>query len=199
MGLRSADGLRAFCEDLGSALPSPGGGTAAAAAGAMAASLLSMVCGITLKSRKHEGNWPRLGALQSEAVSLTSELLRLAEDDALAYDRVVDASRAKRLAPEDGTAQTEYESAVRNATEVPMATADACVRVLRLSSEVARLGTRSAASDVEVARRLAGAGVDGAVANIRINLPYCVDTGFAADAVEAAGRLVAEKDGLLAP
>jgi len=197
--LTSAKGLRAFCDELASAEPSPGGGTAAAAAGAMAASLLSMVCGITLKNKKHEGNWSKLAVLKEESDALSSLLLRLAADDALAYDKVVETTRAKRTAPADGKAVTAYADAVRVAMEVPMSTAEACVKVLRLSENVASTGTKSASSDIEVARRLAGAGVDGALANVLINLPYCMDASFASTAKGKAEELRRERRQTLAP
>jgi len=197
--LTSAKGLRAFCDELASAEPSPGGGTAAAAAGAMAASLLSMVCGITLKNKKHEANWSKLAALKEESDALSSLLLRLAADDALAYDRVVETTRARRAAPADGKAGTAYADAVRVAMEVPMATAEACVNVLRLSEKVSSIGTKSASSDIEVARRLAGAGVDGAGANVLINLPYCEDATFASAAKAKVDELEREKTRMLAP
>jgi glutamate formiminotransferase/formiminotetrahydrofolate cyclodeaminase len=197
--LTSAKGLKAFCDELASAEPSPGGGTAAAAAGAMAASLLSMVCGITLKNKKHESNWSKLAMLKEESDALSSLLLRLAADDALAYDRVVETTRAKRAAPADGKAAAAYADAVRVAMEVPMSTAEACVKVLRLSEKVSSIGTKSASSDIEVARRLAGAGVDGAVANVLINLPYCEDASFASTAKSKAEELRRERRQSLAP
>jgi formiminotetrahydrofolate cyclodeaminase len=156
-----------------------------------------MVCGITLKNKKHRDSWPRLAVLKEEADTLSELLVRLASDDALAYDGVVAASRAKRDAPDDRGAKEAYDGAVRRAMEVPMSTADGCLRVLRLSDPVASLGTRSASSDVEVARSLAVAGIDGALANVLVNLPFCEDEHFATGAkqkVETVGR---EKASLL--
>ena len=196
--MKGSDGLRAFCEDLASPEPAPGCGTAAAAAGAMAASLLSMVCGITRKSKKHEANWPALGVLKNRADELGSLLLKHADLDALTYLEVVQRARAKREAPGDEEAAAAYEEAVHKAIEVPASTAEACVRVLSLAREVAAVGTKSASSDIEVARLLAAAGADGAVANVMINLPYCADASFAARARGRAEALALEKSGLLA-
>lgn len=197
--LRSSDGLRAFCDDLASPEPSPGGGTASAAAGAMAASLLSMVCGITLKSKRHEQDWPRLAALKADADGLASRLVGLAGEDAAAYDAIVESARARRKAPGDHAAEEAYGAAVRRAMEVPMSTAEACVRVLALSQAVASSGTRSASSDVEVARLLAGAGVEGAVANVLVNLPSCEDAAFGSAAKARAEGLRRDMARLLAP
>jgi formiminotetrahydrofolate cyclodeaminase len=191
--LKSVKGLEAFCKDLASDEPAPGGGSASAAAGAMAASLLSMVCGVTLKSKKHEANWPRLTALLGRAQVLADRLLRNVEADSLAYQSIVACSRAKRAAPGDGKAAAAYEGAVRSAMEVPASTAEACIEVLRLAQEVAAVGTKSASSDIEVARLLAAAGVDGAVANIMVNLPYCSDQAYVARAKDTADELSREK------
>lgn len=192
------EGLKAFCDDLASPEPAPGGGTAAAASGAIAASLLSMVCGVTLKSKKHEVNWPRLGLLKARADELGALLIKHAEMDALSYLTVVRHARAKREAPGDEKAAAAYEEAVRGAIEVPTSTAEACVEVLRLADEVAAVGTKSASSDIEVARLLAAAGVDGAVANIMVNLPSCADASVSARARDNAERINSEKCAVLA-
>lgn len=196
--MKGSKGLKEFCDDLASPEPAPGGGTAAAAAGAMAASLLSMVCGITLKSRKHEANWPKLTLLKDRADRSASMLLESADLDAQMYLTLVRHARAKREAPGDDRAAAAYEEAVRGAIEVPTSTAEMCVGVLRLADEVASVGTKSASSDIEVARLLAAAGADGAVANILINLPSCGDTSFRERAKERADALSREKAGLTA-
>lgn len=157
-----------------------------------------MVCGITLKNTRFKDNWPRLASLKEEADALSALLLRLAADDAMAYDGVVMASRARKESPDDQDARDAYRDAVRRAMDVPMATADGCIKVLRLSALVASLGTKSASSDVEVARHLAAAGIDSAVANVLVNLPYCEDQRFAAEAKERTAQVSREKADLLA-
>lgn len=189
----STKGLRDFCEELASAEPAPGGGTAAAAAGAMAASLLSMVCGITLKNVKHETNWPKLELLKRRADQSTQLLLRSADLDEVAYRLVVKTARTKRGTPDSEKAERAYQEAVRMAITTPMSTAEQCVGVLKLSHEVASVGTRSASSDVEVARLLAAAGADGALANVMINLPSCSDASFSSAMTEKVEALRTEK------
>lgn len=196
--MKGIEGLKVFCDDLASDDPAPGGGTASAAAGAMAASLLSMVCGITLKSKKHEEHWPRLASLRRRSEDLRSLLLKHADLDAIMYLVVVRKARARRESPDDKKVSAEYADAIRKAIEVPMNTAELCIGVLKLADDVAVLGTKSAASDVEVARLLAAAGADGAVANVMINLPYCADAVYVAKAKERAEVLAKEKAGLVA-
>lgn len=195
--LKGFKGLEAFCKDLASDEPAPGGGSASAAAGAMAASLLSMVCGVTLKSKKHEANWPKLALLRRRADSLAGMLLRAAELDSTAYTVLVVRAKAKRADPEDYKAVADFDEAVRATMDAPAFTAKHCLDVLRLAQEVAGIGTKSASSDIEVAMLLAAAGVDGAVANVMVNIPYCRDQAYAARAKEAADEALREKARLI--
>lgn len=172
--MKSVKGIESFCAELSSDQPSPGGGAASAAAGAIAASLLVMVCGITLKSKKSETDWAELQRLRDELTSVRDELLRLAEEDANAYDLVVDAARAKKMKETEATAR-EFQSALLKAAEVPMKTAFACLRVVEKAARVAEIGNKSASSDTGVAIRLAEAGFTGAGLNVKINLSGMAD------------------------
>jgi len=178
LGLKEAEGLRKFCLELSSNQPSPGGGTASAAAGAMASSLLIMVCGITRRSKKHEAHWTELESIQTALEGLRDGLVRLASDDAKAYDDVVEAMRHLK-ADSDRQASMAAENALKKATEVPTMTAERCQSVLEEAAKVARLGTKSARSDVASAIYLALAGAKGAMSNMRINLEGQRDRAFA--------------------
>ena len=174
MGLESVEGLRAVCQEISSEQPSPGGGTASAAAGAMAASLLIMVCGITAKSKKNEAIGPELRNRQSELKQLRDDLIRLAAEDAAAYDRVMASMRMRKEKPGKAS-EAAVQDALVKAAQVPLATAEGCMGVLRISQRVAEIGTKSAKSDVGVGILLAGAGLKGAAMNVRINAVYISD------------------------
>ena len=175
--MNSIGGLREFCAELANEQPSPGGGSASAAAGAMAASLLAMVCGITAKSKKHESEKPELQRLRVELIALADELTSLALEDALAYDGVIDAAR-HRSEPNESEGVRRFGATLRHAAEVPLKTAGACALVLDLAPQVASLGKKSASSDVIVAVLLAEAGLKGAAANVRINTKDMEDPEF---------------------
>ncbi len=194
--MKSVDGLKAFCEELASDQPSPGGGSASAAAGAMAASLLAMVCGITAKSKKREADRPELQRMRVELVSLSEELTSLAREDAMAYDGVTDAVR-RRTTPGDPEGDKRYESALRTAAEVPLRTANACLQVLNLAPGVAALGKKSTSSDLLVAVLLAEAGFKGAAANVRINTKDMQDTEFVKSAESRLGSAERSARGLV--
>ena len=166
-----------FCKDLSSDKPSPGGGAAAAAAGAMGASLLVMVCGLTRKKKSHEANWAELAKIQAELAGLRDSLLVLTEKDAESYDMVLEAIHRRKTDASD-EAREAYDDAVREATEVPRRTGAASLRVLELGVKVASLGSRSATSDTGVGIRLAEVGVRGAAMNVLINLKDSSDPSY---------------------
>ena len=167
--LKDVTGLSEFCAELSSDAPSPGGGTASAASGAMAASLLAMVCQITRKSKKHEEHWQELGMMTDSLLTLRDELVQLAMEDARVYDILVEAMR-RRKAEATTEAEDAAKAALGGAIEVPQKTARACARILEISSRVADIGVRNAYSDVAVAIHLAETGVKGALVNVSINL-----------------------------
>ncbi len=177
MGLKSADCLRDFCLELSENKPSPGGGAASAAAGAMGASLFIMVCGLTRGRKAYQAHLAELQEMEEELMHLRNELLKLSAEDAAAYDKVVEAVKKRKVEDTPNT-QKEYDDAVREATEVPRRTATACMRILEIAPKLAEISYRSAASDAGVGIRLAEVGVRGAAMNIIINLKDSRDPGY---------------------
>ena len=180
--------MKEFCAELANDQPSPGGGSASAAAGAMSASLLAMVCGITAKSKKHEADRPELQRVRLELLALSDELTSLAREDALAYDGVVEAARS-RTQPNESEGTRRFGSALRHAAEVPLKTAAACAQVLELAPQVVALGKKSASSDILVAVLLAEAALKGAAANVRINTKDMADLEFVKSSNDRLGSL----------
>jgi formiminotetrahydrofolate cyclodeaminase len=177
LGLKDVDALRSFCLELSSDQPSPGGGTASAAAGAMSASLLIMVCEVTARSKRHMNHWQEIKELKTALVRRRDDLLLLAKEDAQAYDDLVEASRRRR-ASDTAENRDEFQATLKRAAEVPAQTAAGCCAVLEQSFIVAGLQTRSASSDTVVAVLLAEAGFNGASANVEINLRDIADPDF---------------------
>jgi len=194
--LKDVSALERLNEELSSDRPSPGGGTASAIAGSMAASLLIMVCRLTARSKKHEGDRPELDRLTDELLDLRRELTGLAVRDAAAYDEVVAAAKRSK-GSETAEALEAYQAALRRAADVPMATATACLEVLRRAKRVSRLGLKSASSDTRVAVLLARAGLEGAAANVRINLGGITDAGYVADASRRLADISSAADAIV--
>ncbi len=173
--------LQRFLDALASDAPTPGGGTAAAAAGAMGAALAQMVAALTLSKEKYATSHDAVRPIAEAGELARAEFLGLAREDSQAYDEVV----AARRSPKD----TDAEKAARNhriavanrtAAEVPMRTARAAVRLLAALPELAEKGNPNAASDVGAAALLLDACVEGALLNVGINLSGIEDATFVA-------------------
>jgi formiminotetrahydrofolate cyclodeaminase len=165
--------VRELVERLSSSAPIPGGGSAAALSGAMAAALVHMVVELTAGRPAAAGHEPTLETVRADAARLRDALLDLAEDDAVAYDAVVAARRLpKETDPQRATRAARIAGATRGATEAPLRTARAAADVLALAETLAPIGNRNAISDAGVAGLLASAAIRGAALNVRINLPY---------------------------
>lgn len=183
--------VRRLVERLATSDPVPGGGSAAALAGAMGSALVRMVVELTVGRPAAEGHAEELTAIGVAASGWQSELLNLAELDATAYDAVV---RARRL-PRDSelhkrTRDTQVAAAVREATRAPLATARVATEVLALAERLAPIGNRNAVSDVGVAALLAVAAIRGAALNVEINLPsLAADEPLRRDAADEIGAL----------
>jgi formiminotetrahydrofolate cyclodeaminase len=180
-----------FLDALSSAAPTPGGGTASAVAGAMAASLLMMVAGLPKSRANTDDEKAALAEAAPAIAGVRTELVALADDDSAAFDGVMAAFRKPKATGDQNQARSAaIQAATRLATEAPLRTLRACADLSRLAVTVARHGNRSASSDVGVALGLIDAASAGAAANVRINLEALKDEAFrAAAGAETRDRL----------
>src|SRR5882762_7741262 len=145
-----------FLEDVASAAPTPGGGSVSALAGALASALSTMVARLTIGKQKYAEHEARMLEVRAAAESLRRELLDLVREDAHAYEAYRGASRLSQRTPEEVALRSRsIIEAARNATRVPLHTAEACVRALEVALEVATYGNPNAVSDAGVAAWLA--------------------------------------------
>jgi formiminotetrahydrofolate cyclodeaminase len=158
---------------LASREPIPGGGSAAALAGAMGASLVAMVAELTIPKAQDPEPQARLRQIRDQALARRDELLDLADEDAIAYGAVVTARRMPKDTKEEQAARAEaLRRTMLAAAEAPLRAARAAAEVVLLARAIAPIGNPNAVSDAGVAAELAQAAVRGAILNVRINLPY---------------------------
>ncbi|HEY1435027.1 MAG TPA: cyclodeaminase/cyclohydrolase family protein [Thermoanaerobaculia bacterium] len=174
--------LDAFLAALSSDAPTPGGGTAAAAAGAMGAALADMVTALTLSKEKYASAHEAMRPISEASKLARTEFLALAREDSEAYDGVVGARRLPKETDEQKSARAhKIAVANRHAAEVPMRTARAAVRLLAALPELAEKGNPNAISDVGAGALLLDACAEGALLNVGINLPTIEDPVFVAE------------------
>ncbi len=160
-----------FLDALASSEPTPGGGSAAAYAGAMGAALTSMVSRLTIGKKKYAAVEPQMAQLAEKARVLQSRLALAVEEDAQAFKAVMAAFRLPKETPEQESLRMQaIEAAIINASRVPLENARRAVEVMELASEAAALGNLNAMTDAASGSALAHAALKAAGYNVRINL-----------------------------
>lgn len=175
--------IEKFLDEVSSKAPTPGGGAAAAMAGAIGAALVGKVARLTKEN-------PEVLKIAEKADKLRSELLELSDKDCQAYD---EAAKAYRLPKKSQIRKEKIQEVLKNAAEVPMETAKKSFEVLNLASFVARDGNQNAASDARCAIELATAAIYGALENVRINLALIKDEKFSENLREEMEKVLSKK------
>jgi formiminotetrahydrofolate cyclodeaminase len=191
-------GLSPFLEELASSSPTPGGGSVAALSGALGASLVSMVCNLTIGKKKYVDVEADMRAVLKESEALRLELERLIDEDANAFDNVMSALKMPKETEEQKSLRKEaLEKSMVEAATVPLAVMERCVRVAEIATVAAQKGNVNAVSDAGVAALLARAGTHSARLNVQINLPgirSAEHSGFVERASKGVSELSAGAD-----
>ena len=159
----------------------PGGGSAAALAGALGASLLLMVAGMPKTKTGAPEETADLAEAASRLHPLRDSLLELVDRDSDAYRQVLEAYHLPKESDAEKTARKQaVDRATRIATEAPLNTMRACQQSLRGAVIIARNGNRRTTSDIGVGVELLLAALRGARLNVDINLSSLEDAAYAA-------------------
>jgi methenyltetrahydrofolate cyclohydrolase len=179
--MSSQQTIQTFLDELASNAPAPGGGGAAALAGATGAALVSMVCNLTLGKEKFASVEPQMQAILARAESLRADLTGLMTEDVTAFNTVMAAYRLPKTTDAEKSARTAaIQKASKTATLAPLRVARACAEVIELSRPVAEMGNPNVLSDAGVAALCAQAGLKSAALNVLINLGAIKDEAFVA-------------------
>jgi formiminotetrahydrofolate cyclodeaminase len=178
--------------------PTPGGGSAAALTAATGLSLLAMVSQMGRTRGGTDDDRRVLDESSTALLPLRDHVITLVDDDAAAYEGVVDAYRLPKASDEEKTARrAAVQGALRGAAEVPLDVMRACQAGLTVAGDVARHGNPSARSDVGVALELLMAALKSAALNVMVNLEGIDEVGWVdgvkseVERLEAAAPLLA--------
>src|SRR5262245_12711668 len=116
-----------FLDELASSSPAPGGGSAAALAGAAGAALTSMVCRLTIGKKKYAGVEEEMKELLEKSEDLRSMFTRMIDRDAHAFNKVMEAFGLPK--------ETDDQNALRSAA-IQEATKEAALVPLELMKHV---------------------------------------------------------------
>nr|UXE44967.1 hypothetical protein Hi04_10k_c4003_00010 [uncultured bacterium] len=172
-GLRA--GVEPFVEQLAAPTATPGGGSAAAASGAMAAGLASMVASMSRGKKAYVQYERQLSDAIARLSQLREELKAAIDADAESYNAVM---KAYKAAKESSDGNALIAAALKQATAVPLSVAERAREVVTISSALGPITNPNMKSDLTTAAALAEAAVTGALANVEINLQSLNDEAF---------------------
>ncbi|MEW6094730.1 MAG: cyclodeaminase/cyclohydrolase family protein, partial [Chloroflexota bacterium] len=165
-----------FLDSLAAGTPAPGGGSAAAYAGAMGAALVAMVARLTVGKKKYAEVEAQMTEIIAQAERLRRDLTSAVDEDATAFETILKAFKLpKETDKQQSARETAIQAATLTAAQVPLATAEKAVKVMALAERCAALGNLNAISDAATAAALCRASLTGAGYNVRTNVNGLAD------------------------
>src|SRR6266852_1101668 len=187
--------LREFCNETLSDSPAPGGGSVAALMGALGVSLGGMVANLSAGKPGWDDKLEYFSDWAVKAQQLKDELLSLVDEDAAAFNKVMDAfALPKQSAEEKASRGAAIESTTKHAAEIPLKVMETASRSYELLSQMAEKGNPASISDVGVGALATRACIGGAAMNVRINLAGLKDEKFKSALQEKVRKVTAESE-----
>jgi glutamate formiminotransferase / formiminotetrahydrofolate cyclodeaminase len=172
-GLRA--GVEPFVEQLAAPTATPGGGSAAAASGAMAAGLAAMVASMSRGKKAYVQYETELSEAIARLSQLREDLKASIDADAESFNVVMKAYKQAKDAP-DGDQITDV--ALKLATSVPLGVAQRSAEVAKIAATLRPITNPNMKSDLTTSIAMAKAAIEGALANVEINLESIRDAKF---------------------
>lgn len=187
-----------FLDQVAEGTPSPGGGSAAAYTGALAAALVVMVARLTVGKSKYTQAEAECWQIIEAGEALRAKLTQAVEQDAAAFEGIL---KARRLPKESEAQKQERAQAIKAATlqaaRIPLETARDAVEVLKLAVSMAAIGNVNAISDAAAGANLALAALKSAGLNVRINLQGIEQEAEPAQMLQELGALEQQAEPLM--
>lgn len=170
---------RPFLDAVAEPTATPGGGSVAALAAALAAGLGQMVAGLSRKKKSQAAYVNQLSAEVDALRKAADHMAEAIDRDAVSYDAVLKAFKLPQGTPEEQKKRdTAVQQAMKGAAEVPVEVARAAVEIYERLGQLESIIAASMVSDVRVGRLMAAAGARGALENVSINLDGITDPAY---------------------
>jgi len=159
-----------FLNALAAGTATPGGGSAAAYSGAMAAALVGMVARLTIGKKKYAQVQDRMQEIAALADAARAHLAQAVAEDAAAFDAVMAAFRLPKGSDEEiSIRRAAIQTATQAAAEAPLRVAGLAADVAEWAAEAAESANANAITDAASAAAMAHASVHASGLNVRIN------------------------------
>ena len=185
-GLRA--GVEPFVEQLAAPTATPGGGSAAAASAAMGAGLATMVASMSRGKKAYVQYERELSEAIARLAQLREDLKAAIDADAESYNAVMKAYKEAN-AKEAADGEALIDAALKQATSVPLGVAEHAKEVVGIAEKLKPITNPNMKSDLTTGIALARAGIEGALANVEINVESVKDQAFVAEMRKKAAAL----------
>ncbi len=188
--------MKRFLKKLSSDTPIPGGGSASALAGALSASLVAMVAG--LSSKKGKPKQKAMEEIRERVLAIQKRLLRAIDEDAESFNGVIKAFGLPRNSERELRHRIqEIQKAYQKATIPPQLVCHHSIELLKYSRDLILKGNPNTISDAGVAAFLADAALAGGLLNIGINLVPVTDKKFLKKMYSLMGQWAKKRNHLM--
>jgi glutamate formiminotransferase/formiminotetrahydrofolate cyclodeaminase len=182
--------LGAFVEETASESPAPGGGSVAAALGALGAALGTMVANLSSHRRGWDDRWEEFSDWADRGKVCQEELLGLVDADTEAFNSILDALRLPQGNQKEREARmAAVETATGQAIEVPLKVMEVSLEAMETIKSMADIGQQTSASDAGVGALCARAAIRGAYLNVRINAKDLSDQTTATEYLDRGAEM----------
>lgn len=189
--------LREFCNETLSDSPAPGGGSVSALVGALGASLGGMVANLSASKPGWDDRIEEFSDAAVQAQGIKDALLRLVDEDTLAFNKVMDAIRLPKGSPEEKALRSAaIESANQGAANVPLSIMETAYEAYDMIRAMAQSGNPNSITDAGVGALCIHACIAGAALNVRINLGGIKDETFKSEKASTVARILSESDSM---
>lgn len=185
--------LSAFADLTSSESPAPGGGSVSAFVAALGTALAGMVANLSSHKKGWDERWEEFSEWAEKAETIKQELLRLVDEDTLAFNRIMQAFALPKATDTEKQIRTQaIQEATRLAMEVPFRVMELSFRSMEVIRAMVEKGNPNSVTDAGVGALCARTAVIGAFMNVRINATGYKDAAFVTEIVEK-GRAIEQQ------
>ncbi len=187
--------LAALADETAAESPAPGGGSIAAAVGALGAALGVMVANLSAHKRGWDDRWAFFSDYAAAGQRHKDALLALVDADTAAFNQIMAGFGLPNKTDADKAArQAAIQAATKGAIETPLRVMEAALASMDVIEAMVAHGQPSSITDAGVGAACARTAVLGAALNVQVNVADLTDAAFKADALARAATMLAEAE-----
>lgn len=190
--------LKQFANETAADSPAPGGGSIAAYAGTLGASLGVMVANLSAGKRGWEDKISFFSDWAEKGMHVQSELLKAVDEDTRSFNAIMNAFALPKNTDEEKKVRSyAIEEATKYACEVPLKVMKLAHSALPLIDAMIVQGNPNSVTDAGVGALCLKTAVHGAYMNVKVNAKGLKDKSFAEKVAAEAKSILEQTDTLV--